>query len=98
MFVQLERVRDNHYQRATLGSVARTLNAEGIPAPKRATRDNVTLSRILHSPLYTMADEDVYLYYQAKGLMFSNVETDTAEGKTAGPASYIKDLRPSWGA
>ena len=69
----VERIFQNYAQpQATLGSVARGLNAEGIPAPKRATWDNVTLSRILHSPLYTMADEDVYLYYQAKGLMFSN--------------------------
>ena len=69
----VERIFQNYAQpQATLGSVARGLNAEGIPAPKRATWDNVTLSRILHNPLYTMADEDVYLYYQAKGLMFSN--------------------------
>ena len=43
----------------SLGSVARSLNSQGIPAPKRATWDNVTLSRILHSPLYVMADEDI---------------------------------------
>ena len=48
---------------ASLGSVARMLNADGIPAPKRATWDNVTLSRILHSPLYVMADEEIYLHY-----------------------------------
>lgn len=57
---------------ATLGSVARILNKEGIPAPKRATWDNVTLSRILHSPVYVRADEEVYLYYKAKGLNISN--------------------------
>jgi len=57
---------------ASLGSVARGLNADGIPAPKRPTWDNVTLSRILHSPLYAMADEDIYLYYKAKGLQFAN--------------------------
>ena len=57
---------------ASLGSVARALNGSGIPAPRRAVWDNVTLSRILHSPLYVMADEDVYLYYQAKGLHFAN--------------------------
>lgn len=55
---------------ATLGSVARRLNREGVPAPKRTTWDNVALSRILHSPLYVMADEDVYLYYQGKGMAF----------------------------
>ena len=57
---------------ASLGSVARSLNGDGVPAPKRATWDNVALSRILHSPLYVMADEDVYLYYQGKGLIFAN--------------------------
>ncbi|MCI2105802.1 MAG: recombinase family protein [Intestinimonas sp.] len=57
---------------SSLGSVARTLNADGIPAPKRATWDNVTLSRLLHSPLYVMANEDVFLYYKGKGMIFAN--------------------------
>ena len=61
---------------ASLGSVARSLNGQGIPAPKRATWDNVTLSRILHSPLYVMADEDIYLYYKAKGLQFASALED----------------------
>lgn len=61
---------------ASLGSVARSLNADGIPAPKRPTWDNVTLSRTLHSPLYVMADEDIYLYYKAKGLQFANTLED----------------------
>ena len=68
---------------ATLGSVARWLNADGIPAPKRATWDNVALSRILHSPLYVMADEDVYLYYQGKGLIFAN-QLEEFDGLHAG--------------
>lgn len=59
-------------EEASLGSVARALNHDGIPAPRRATWDNVVLSRILHNPLYVMADEDVYLYYQGKGLIFAN--------------------------
>lgn len=57
---------------ATLGSVARALNTDEIPGPKRPAWDNVTLSRILHSPVYVMADEDVYLFYQGKGLRCSN--------------------------
>lgn len=61
---------------ASLGSVARALNADGIPAPKRATWDNVTLSRLLHSPLYTMADEEIYLYYKGKGMIFANEIAD----------------------
>ena len=69
----VERIFQSYAQEgASLGSVARSLNGDGIPAPRRATWDNVSLSRILHSPLYVMADEDVYLYYQGKGLIFAN--------------------------
>lgn len=57
---------------ASLGSVARSLNADGISPPKRSTWDNTALSRLLHSPLYVMADEDIYLYYKAKGLQLTN--------------------------
>lgn len=59
-------------EEASLGSVARALNCEGVRAPRRVTWDNVALSRIIHSPLYVMADEEVYLYYQGKGLIFAN--------------------------
>ena len=52
---------------ASLGSVARELNREGIPAPKRSTWDSVALSRLLHSPLYVMADEDVFCTTREKG-------------------------------
>lgn len=52
----------------SLRSIARSLNADGIPGPKRKTWDNVTLSRILHSPLYVQATEDVYWWYLSKGL------------------------------
>ena len=69
----VERIFLSYAQEETsLGSVARSLNHDGIPAPKRATWDNVALSRILHNPLYVMANEDVYLYYQGKGLIFAN--------------------------
>lgn len=52
----------------SLRSIARSLNADGIPGPKRKAWDNVTLSRILHSPLYVQATEDVYWWYLSKGL------------------------------
>lgn len=52
----------------SLRSIAQSLNRDGIPGPKRKTWDNVTLSRILHSPLYVQATEDVYWWYLAKGL------------------------------
>lgn len=51
----------------TLRSLARTLTGEGIHGPKREAWDNVTLSRILHSPVYVCADEAVYLHFLAQG-------------------------------
>ena len=87
-------------QAASLGSVARSLNADGIPAPKRATWDNVTLSRLLHSPLYVMADEDIYLYYKAKGLQFANtleefdgIHAGMVIGKRDRSAGKYQDLK-----
>lgn len=52
----------------SLRSLARTLTERGIHGPKREVWDNVTLSRLLHSPLYVMADEEVYWHYLSKGL------------------------------
>ncbi len=52
----------------SLRGIARTLKEKGIHGPKREVWDNVTLSRILHSPLYVKADEDIYWYYFAGGL------------------------------
>lgn len=52
----------------SLRGIAKALTAQRIHGPKREAWDNVTLSRILHSPLYVKADEDVYWYYLAAGL------------------------------
>ena len=52
----------------SLRSIARELTANGIHGPKREAWDNVTLSRILHSPLYVRANEDVYWHYLAMGM------------------------------
>lgn len=52
----------------SLRSIAKSLMANGIHGPKREAWDNVTISRILHSPLYVRADEDIYWYYLTKGL------------------------------
>lgn len=56
----------------TLGMLAKQLNHEGIAAPRRDTWDNVSLSRLLHNPAYVMADEQVRLYYLAKGTVVSS--------------------------
>lgn len=53
---------------ASLRSVAKMLNERGIHGPKREMWDNVTLSRILHSPVYVKATPEVFWYYLAKGL------------------------------
>jgi DNA invertase Pin-like site-specific DNA recombinase len=52
----------------SLRSIARELNREGVHGPKREVWDNVTLSRLLHSPLYVRADQDVFYHYLAKGM------------------------------
>lgn len=52
---------------ASLGSVAKQLNKEGIPSAHRSTWDNVALSRVLHCPTYVMANEQVYLHYKGLG-------------------------------
>ena len=51
----------------SLGRLARRLSEEGVPAPKRAVWDNVTLSRLLHSPVYVRANEQVRLHYLSLG-------------------------------
>lgn len=52
----------------SLRSLAHVLMSKAIPGPRRTAWDNVTLSRILHSPLYVQADENVYWYFLEKGL------------------------------
>lgn len=56
----------------SLRSLAKKLMEAGIHGPKRESWDNVTLSRILHSPVYVKADEDVYWHYMAMGLNIQN--------------------------
>ncbi len=52
----------------SLRQLAKNLTSQGIHGPKREVWDNVTLSRILHSPVYVKATADVYWHYLAKGL------------------------------
>lgn len=59
----------------SLSLLARKLTREGIPGPKRKTWDNVSLSRILHNPVYVMADNEVRLHYLALG---ANVTAEEA--------------------
>ena len=50
----------------SLGALATILDELGVKGPKRDKWDNVSLSRLLHSPVYVKADEDIYLYYLSK--------------------------------
>lgn len=54
-------------ENATLGTVVRGLNRDGIGSALREFWDNVSVSRLLHNPVYVMADEQVRLYYKALG-------------------------------
>lgn len=76
---------------ASLGSVAKQLSEEGIPAPRRAAWDNVTLSRILHSPLYVKADMYVYAYYKEQGLKSFSNQIEDFTGETAAHLIYKGD-------
>ena len=52
----------------SLRGIAKTLTERGVHGPKREIWDNVTLSRILHSPVYVKATPDIYWFYLAKGM------------------------------
>lgn len=52
----------------SLRSLAREMTEQGIHGPKREAWDNVTLARLLRSPLYVRAEESVYWYYLSRGL------------------------------
>ncbi len=62
--------------KSSLRSIAKRLTEEKIHGPKRETWDSVTISRILHSPVYVKADENVYWFYVSKGLNIKNDITD----------------------
>lgn len=52
----------------SLRALARELTERGIPGPRRVAWDNVTLSRMLHSPLYVKASPEIYWWYMSKGV------------------------------
>lgn len=51
----------------SLRSLARQLMEEGIPGPGGKHWDNCSVSRVLHNPIYVMADEQVRLHYLGHG-------------------------------
>ncbi|MGN0493874.1 MAG: recombinase family protein [Acutalibacteraceae bacterium] len=63
----------------SLRSIAKDLTEKRIHGPRREVWDNVTLSRLLHSPLYVKANEDIYLHYLAKGMQIQQ-EAEAFDG------------------
>ena len=63
----------------SLRSIAKYLTDKGIHGPRREMWYCVTLSRLLHSPLYVKANEDVYFHYLAKGMQIQQ-EVDAFDG------------------
>lgn len=65
----------------SLGELSRYLTFElKEPGPGRGSWTNVSLSRLLHNPVYVQADVDVYAYYQELGVKITNALQDfTAE-------------------
>ncbi len=61
---------------ATLSSVARRMNEASIPAPRRGAWDGSALSRLLHGPVYVMADREVYLHFTALGAAVTSPAED----------------------
>lgn len=52
----------------SLRNLAAKLMSDGVHGPKREAWDSVTLSRILHSPVYVKANADIYWYFVSKGV------------------------------
>ena len=60
---------------ASLKSVAGMLNREKIPCVRRSTWDNVSVARVLHTPVYVNADAQVRLYYASLGVKVVSEES-----------------------
>lgn len=63
----------------SLRSIAKDLTEKRIHGPRREVWDNVTLSRLLHSPLYVRANDEIYLHYLAKGMQIQQ-EAEAFDG------------------
>lgn len=56
----------------SLGKLATYLHEHGIPGINRSGWDNVSISRILHNPVYVKADASIYNYFKQKGVVIYN--------------------------
>ncbi|MDR1299580.1 MAG: recombinase family protein, partial [Oscillospiraceae bacterium] len=65
----------------SLGAIAKTLNAEGIPSPGGGLWDSGKVSRILRNPVCVKSDADIYRYYKDRGCIITNDTAEFALGK-----------------
>lgn len=62
------------YTNLTLGEVAKWLNDNGFKPRKSNTFTSSTISKILQNPIYVVADELLYAYFNTKKINFLNDE------------------------
>lgn len=65
----------------SLGKLASLLHERGIAGIKRSGWDNVSISRILHNPVYVKSDECIYDYFEEKGISIYNEKSQFGNGK-----------------
>lgn len=65
----------------SLGKLAAYLHDKGISGIKRSGWDNVSISRILHNPVYVKSNEDIYNYFKDKGIAIYNDKEKFLTGK-----------------
>ena len=70
-------------EETSLGSIAKELTERGIPCARRQSWDNVSVARILHSPLYAKADVDMYVYFKERGITNFSNELEEFDGTTS---------------
>ena len=66
-------------EKTSLGSIAK----EMMSICQDRKWDNVTISRILHNPIYAQCNQDIYFYYQSKNYIIEN-NIEQFDGKCAG--------------
>ncbi len=61
----------------SMGMICRELTAKGYRSRREnGMFDNITIARMLQSPVYCIADRVLYKYYQIRGIHFLNEEAD----------------------
>ena len=61
----------------SMGMICRELTAKGYRSRREnGMFDNITIARMLQSPIYCIADKVLYKYYQIRGIHFLNEEAD----------------------